>query len=239
VPDDVTEADVQAAMASGTAPLAVDPEPPAWLFRSLFVGNPDRAAPNDGQVAALVELVPGRYLVLDPYRVPAEGARFGVAAGAGVTAVPVGQPAADVTATMYEMGFDLPPVVPAGGQLWQVDNAGTALHEIAVLPVPADATAEQVEATLMAALHAEAAGALFEGQPAPAEVGPSWATWRLCLLHGVGVTSPGRSVWTTFDLMPGTYAAVCFVPDPVSGTPHLMMGMTEFFTVGGEAVTIP
>jgi hypothetical protein len=183
----------------------------------------------------LVDLVPGRYLVLDPYRAPAAGARFEVTAGAAAPAAPVGQPLADIEAKMYEMAFDLPSVVPAGRQLWQVANAGTALHELAVLPVPTDATAAQVEAALMAALQAEAAGEHFEGQAAPPELGASWTTWRLHLLHGVGVTSPGRSVWTTFDLRPGTYAAVCFVPDPVSGTPHLMMGMTELFTVTSEA----
>jgi hypothetical protein len=203
------------------------------------VGNPDRAAPHGGQAAALVDLVPGRYLVLDPYRTPAEGARFEVTPGADVVATAVGDPSADVEAKMYEMAFDLPSVVPAGRQLWQVVNAGTALHEIAILPVPADARAEQVEAALMAALHAETAGEHFEGQAAPADLGASWADWRLRLLHGVGVTSPGRSVWAPFDLVPGTYAAVCFVPDPVSGTPHLMMGMTELFTVTSEAMTTP
>jgi hypothetical protein len=32
------------------------------------------------------------------------------------------------------------------------------------------------------------------------------------------------------DLMPGTYAMICFMPDP-SGTPHVMLGMIEIITV--------
>lgn len=33
------------------------------------------------------------------------------------------------------------------------------------------------------------------------------------------------------DLAPGTYAAVCFIPDLETGAPHAMLGMTASFTV--------
>lgn len=34
----------------------------------------------------------------------------------------------------------------------------------------------------------------------------------------------------TFDLEPGNYAALCFIPGP-DGTPHAFMGMQKEFTV--------
>lgn len=42
--------------------------------------------------------------------------------------------------------------------------------------------------------------------------------------------SSGQANWYELDLEPGTYATVCFIPDP-SGTPHVMLGMVEVFTV--------
>ncbi|HYN37168.1 MAG TPA: hypothetical protein VEV82_09370, partial [Actinomycetota bacterium] len=42
---------------------------------------------------------------------------------------------------------------------------------------------------------------------------------------------PGGTLWTTFDLDPGTYKAQCFFPDPDSGKPHVKLGMIQEFTV--------
>ncbi len=41
--------------------------------------------------------------------------------------------------------------------------------------------------------------------------------------------SEGQANWYALDLEPGTYAMICFIPDP-SGTPHVMLGMVEVFT---------
>lgn len=119
------------------------------------------------------------------------------------------------------MAFEMPAFVPTGRQIWRVDNTGAALREIAIVPVPAGATAERAAAAVVAT---------FEGKPAPAAFGPAWTGWRANLVAGVGATSPGLSISAQVDLAPGTHAAVCFVPDPATGTPHLMMGMTEIFT---------
>ena len=42
---------------------------------------------------------------------------------------------------------------------------------------------------------------------------------------------PGGTLWTPFDLEPGAYEAVCFLPDPKTGKPHFKLGMTQKFTV--------
>jgi hypothetical protein len=35
----------------------------------------------------------------------------------------------------------------------------------------------------------------------------------------------------TVDLEPGTYVAICNIPDPASGMPHSRLGMLRQFTV--------
>ena len=89
------------------------------------------------------------------------------------------------------------------------------------MPVPAGATPDQVVAAI---------AAVETGQPLPSELGVAWANWTAPLINGVGATSAGGTVLAQFDLAPGTYAAVCFVPGG-DGTPHLMMGMVEIFTI--------
>jgi hypothetical protein len=226
IPDDVTEDRLGADLAIERVTAA--DQTPEWLFRSTFVGNPDRAAPGSRSVA-LVEFAAGRYVVMDPLR-PAKYDRFEVVGDAAA----VSEPEADVVAEMYEMAFALPSAVPAGPQVWRVHNTGAALHEIALMPVPADATADQAMDAIAAALRAEAAGEPFEGQPAPPDLGPVWADWRLELVNGVGASSPGRAVLAHFDLEPGTYAAVCFVPSG-DGVPHLMAGMVQVFVTTAPA----
>ena len=235
VPDDVLDADVAAALAPGAPPMGEST--PEWFWRAIFVGNPDRAAPDGGRAFALVDLAPGRYVVGNPYRPASEFARFEVVANDLAAPAPADDPAADVAVAMREMAFDLPAAVPDGRSLWRVDNAGAVFHELAILPVPAGATVEQVQAALGTALTAEAAGGVFEEQTAPAELGPAWTDWRPNLVAGVGVASPGQLVWAQIDLAPGRYAAVCFIPSG-DGRRHLTEGMVRLFTAGdGAAAT--
>ena len=48
---------------------------------------------------------------------------------------------------------------------------------------------------------------------------------------GLGALSPGQTSWLALDLAPGTYIALCFVPDRETGVPHALMGMVQVFTV--------
>jgi hypothetical protein len=44
--------------------------------------------------------------------------------------------------------------------------------------------------------------------------------------------SPGRSMTADYELPPGQYVALCFVPDPtMKGMPHALMGMVKMITV--------
>lgn len=48
---------------------------------------------------------------------------------------------------------------------------------------------------------------------------------------GAGAIAPGSTHWVELHLAPGTYAAVCFVPDIKTGMPHALMGMITVFKV--------
>jgi hypothetical protein len=43
--------------------------------------------------------------------------------------------------------------------------------------------------------------------------------------------NPGSSGYPALNLQPGTYAAICLIPDPASGKPHAALGMAKDFTV--------
>ncbi|MGZ3582651.1 MAG: hypothetical protein ACXWQR_02820 [Ktedonobacterales bacterium] len=48
---------------------------------------------------------------------------------------------------------------------------------------------------------------------------------------GAAAIAPGSTHWVELFLAPGTYAAVCFVPDIMTGMPHAAMGMITVFKV--------
>jgi hypothetical protein len=178
-----------------------------------------------------VDLKPGRYVVGDPFRAPSEFAQFDVVEASDASQQTPELPEPDVTAELFEMGFTVPESIPAGPQLWEVENTGTMLHEIAIFPVPAGATPEDVMAAATAELEAEMSGDITKARPAIDAMGGEWVGWTADLVAGVGVISPQRVSLAQIDLEPGTYGAVCYLPVPDTEQAHLMLGMTEVFTV--------
>lgn len=229
VPDAVSEADLTAALAG----KSLVEEIPEWFWQSDFLGNGDRAA-LDRPAFSLVDLEPGRYVAGDPYRAASEYARFEVTETSDQALESPSLPEADLTAELFEMGFELPESVPAGPRLWEVTNSGAMLHEIAIMPVPAGATKADVEAAVSAELEAEMSGDITKARATINDLGLEWVRWTGTPIVGVGVLSPQRVSLAQFDLEPGTYAAVCYIPEPTSGMAHLMMGMTEVFTVEAD-----
>lgn len=62
-----------------------------------------------------------------------------------------------------------------------------------------------------------------------------------CKLHappidsgGTAAIAPGGTQWVELHLAPGTYAALCFVPDIMTGMPHAFMGMITVFKVSHD-----
>ncbi|MDQ3526218.1 MAG: hypothetical protein M3451_14365, partial [Chloroflexota bacterium] len=107
----------------------------------------------------------------------------------------------------------------AGENLVKVENAGVQPHFVEVSKVPDGTTLENIEATIAGFM-----GGAPEAEPIAETDFAGFAT--------TVDQSGGTTIWVTMDLEAGTYAALCFFPDPETGMPHAAMGMYIVFTVG-------
>jgi hypothetical protein len=213
LPAGVTVADLQAQLVGNEGA-------PAWLYETVFVGGPGTIPPG-GRSRAVVDLTPGDYAVFSVED---------VAAAATLTVVPTAdaatrEPAATAatiptipTITLAEMAFDVPAAPAAGPQVWQVVNTGQQPHQLVLITVPDDTTLEQVQQLLTADPSAP---------PDPSLPDPS----TLLTVGGLAFLSAGQTAWAVLDLAPGTYVALCWIPDQASGIPHAYMGMIAIVTV--------
>ena len=228
VPDDVADEDVTEALTGDSLVQEI----PEWFWRAEFLGNGDHAAPDQTAVS-LVDLAPGRYLAGDPFRPRNEFARFEVIKDFDLQVQASPFIGADMTLELFEMGFEMPKTIRAGRYLWEVENSGAMLHEFAILPVPAGASKGDVETAAAAMLAVEMSGDTTEARATMDALGAAWASWSGEAVAGMGLLSPQHTSVVQIALEPGTYGIVCYVPEPVSGTPHLMLGMSDVFTVAG------
>ena len=178
--------------------------PPPWLFEAIYPGFPGETLPGQTNLA-LVDLSPGRYIVLGDTVQPFEV--VGDAATPGATPEAEG-PIVDGTVRLFDFNFEFPDTVAAGRQVWAVTNTGDQPHELLLARSPQPVTTEQVM-ELMAGESEEAT---------PTGGGPSFGDFEP--VGGIGWLSPGLTAWTEVDLAPGTYVALCFVFDPETGLPH-------------------
>ena len=58
-------------------------------------------------------------------------------------------------------------------------------------------------------------------------------------MGGVAPISQDQTVLAEFAFEPGTYVAVCFMPDRETGMPHAAKGMYTVFTVGAAGEDVP
>jgi hypothetical protein len=119
-------------------------------------------------------------------------------------------PAADLEVHMLDFGYDIPTEVSAGKQIWEVFNAGVQPHELLVAKLNDGKTIADVMTYLQNGEEGEAPYDFVGGAQAM-------------------VTS--YSNFVEFDFTPGEYVALCFVPDPATGKPHIALGMVRPFTV--------
>jgi len=187
-------------------------EPPAWFLDAYFPGFVGETMPGHTSLA-VVDLVAGPHLVLHDSAVAIDVVEAVSSPDAGEA------PSADGTVSMFEMGYEFPEPVNSGRQVWAVTNTGEMPHELLLVRSAVPVTPEQ----LIELFSSE------DENATPVGGGPSYADIEP--VGGVGWLSTGATAWTEVDLEPGTYAAICFVFDPETGTPHLMLGMVEVFTV--------
>ncbi|MBA2759592.1 MAG: hypothetical protein H0U38_07860 [Chloroflexia bacterium] len=188
-------------------------EPPEWFLDATFPGFVGETLPGETSYA-VVDLLPGTHLVLDNAPFPFEV----VPSDATPAAEQV--PEADGVVRLFEMGFEFSEPLEPGRQVWEITNSGDLPHELLLIRSSAPVTPEQIIELFMSE----------DENATPVGGGPSLADIEP--VGGLGWLSPGATAWTEVDLEPGTYAAVCFVFDPETGMPHLMLGMVDTFTVG-------
>ncbi|HEV2122797.1 MAG TPA: hypothetical protein VGW38_08490 [Chloroflexota bacterium] len=224
---------------SETLQTAMSQDPAAIFGLGRFVGGPAAVAPGE-QSQVILDLEPGQYVALcfvqSPDGVPhlAKGMVQTFEVPGTRTTVP--EPEAAGTVVMEDFTFELPTHISAGRQVWEVVNEGAQPHEIVLLKLAPGVSPEQaMEMLLSPAAGQEASpevgqtGASHDASPAgsPAASGPP----PFQPVGGMQAMATGLRGWAVLDLEPGTYVAVCGVPDPQSGQPHLMLGMVATFTV--------
>ena len=133
---------------------------------------------------------------------------------AGATTVPtVHHPAHVVAVRAVDFSFEAPATVRPGVTTFRFTNAGTQLHHLSIIRLPAGKTLDDYNAAMKA-----------EGHP------PMWST----PVGGPNAAIPGASSEATLDLAPGSYVLACFIPSPGEQMPHMMKGMTRAMTVRGK-----
>ncbi len=113
------------------------------------------------------------------------------------------------TMTMRDFSFDMRERLLSGKVTCRIANSGLQPHELNILKLAPDKALDDVLAW----------------QANPTTQPPFQA------VGGMNGLSPGLEGYTTVDLQPGTYVAICHIPDPGTGLPHSHLGMIKSFTV--------
>jgi uncharacterized cupredoxin-like copper-binding protein len=198
------------------------PEPERRLTKfGEYVGGPNAVDPGETEVA-IDQLGAGRYAFF--CQVPDAHGHAHLALGM-VSQLEVTQadeeaeaPSADYSSSAKEYKYKLP------GE-WDgtiaFENRGKQPHELQVIGVAEGKKPEDVEAW-------------FKAKPGTAGP-PTWTTDG-----GISVLQPGETGSFEGNLDPGTYFAMCFVPDEEKdGAPHFALGMMQRFEVKGEVGLSP
>ncbi len=169
-----------------------------------FLGGADQVQPGQTATATL-SISPGSYAIVNGAGAKPMYRFFTVTAAGSAAMTP---PMADATVQLAEMRIiGLPKRLHAG----KVTNVGVQVHNLAFIRL----TGGKTEKDLLKVLFGNSQ--------------PSWARDA----EGVDMLSPHQTAYVTQSLIPGTYAALCFMPDTTKKgyVPHAAEGMITIFTV--------
>jgi hypothetical protein len=204
-----TFADLTAAMKA----MKPGATPPSWM---VPVGGPNAIVPG-GESNTTVNLEPGNYALVcfvpDAKMVPhfmlGMIKELTVTGTAPASAGQPAEPAADIRLVLSDYKFEWSTPLTAGPHTIRVETAAGQPHELTLFEIPPGKTMKDLEAWLLT----------LKGAPPAKPVG------------GVSGLVAGKPSFIKVDLKPGSYAAVCFLPDAKDHKPHFMHGMTQAITI--------
>jgi hypothetical protein len=186
------------------------PVAPDW---AVMVGGPNTPIPG-GDSEATLNLQPGEYAIVCviPSKDGVPHVMKGMVRPLTVIPGPVvaGDPKADYEMTLMDYSFNMPPTIDPGRRTFKVVNAASQPHEVLFAKLAPGKTVQD----LLKWLEKE------EGPPPGAPLG------------GTTMLGRGQANFLTYDLEPGDYALICFIPDAKDGKPHFMHGMARQMKVG-------
>lgn len=206
---------------------------PDYFFDMVLNGGATSLPGKTGEV--VLDLTPGEWVVnlftYDPETDESANTLTTLAVTGDMPELDAVANAVDIE--MAEMYFNVPDSISSGPQVWHVFNSGFQLHHTILSLVPEGTTEDQImelAASFMGPPQAspEAGATPVQAEATPVETGLSFEDVEDVFY--TLVMSNEVSNWFEVDLEPGTYAMICFIPDP-SGAPHVMLGMVEVFTV--------
>lgn len=222
LPEGLTNDDLLAAFESAEeGPL------PEWFYEMVSGGGVTSAPGGSG--GAILDLTPGEWI----FNLYTYDEAFTTSLNTPTTVTVTGEmpaldePSAAVEAAMVDYDFEISSPVPAGANVWKIVNQGNDPHHLILSKVPDGTTEEQVHDLVMSLFGPSGEEAATPASPSDE---PALAFEDVLDVYETLILSSGRAMWVEIDLEPGTYGAICFIPAP-DGTPHVMLGMIEVFTV--------
>ena len=199
LPAGKTAEDVQQALAGRMPSL------PNWLRR---YGGVNSVAPGN-QASVAIKLDPGTYVLLcgipdatgRPHAMRGMVRPLRVVEAGSSAAVP---PSRDTTVSLNDFFFSLSKPLTSGARVLHVKNDGKQAHELVLIRLVNGASTQEFIADY------RPGGA---ANPAGMEAG------------GMTGIDPGREAYVHLNVEPGRYGLICFLADPVTGTPHFTRGM--------------
>ncbi|MBF6592111.1 MAG: hypothetical protein IVW57_16500 [Ktedonobacterales bacterium] len=172
------------------------------------------AIPAGASQEVIENLMPGRYVAACLETTPQGVPHFELGMRAMFTVFGEDEftaPASRGTIVETDYSIQMPAAIRESQPLTLRVSVADQTHEVQIMSVPTGTTRQQL-------LNCFQGKACTLAGP-PMNVG------------GAAGLAPGRSQWVELRLKPGTYAAVCFIPDVRRGLPHALLGMVTVFVV--------
>lgn len=196
-------------------------QPPPDFYEMLIAGGVSTEAGGRGE--AVIDLPAGSWIVAAyVYGNGADGLLTQAIEVSGDIGDP-DDPDADIDLNFEDFAFDLDERVPAGDQVWELENDGEQPHFVSIYSYGGELTEAAVNAALFDAYGT--APQPVDPDAIPIDLG------ELVEVGGSGTMSAGTEAWLQLDLPAGTYLALCQVVDRESGLPHAALGQLVIFTV--------